>query len=66
MELSVLFLSQTPLLKLSLLDKIFEILAEGSAMGSPVSLAIMERTVILSFGMNHIASALDASPRVDP
>jgi len=54
MELSVLFLSQTPLLKLSLLDKIFEILAEGSAVGSLVSLAIMERTVILSFGMGRI------------
>jgi len=37
-----------------LLDKIFEILAEGSTLGSPVSLEIMERAVVLRFGTGSI------------
>ena len=41
-------------LKISLLDKIFEKLAEGPTLGSPVSLAIVKRVVVLLSGIGRV------------
>jgi len=41
-------------LKISLLDKTFEILTEGMALGTPVFLVIMERAIVFRSGMERI------------
>ena len=41
-------------LKISLLDKTFEILTKGLAMGSPVSLVVMEAAVVFHSGIREI------------
>ena len=40
--------------KMYLLDKTFEILVEGLVLGSPVSLTIMEREIVLRSGTGRI------------
>ena len=59
MKFFAVFLSGTllrvyVLSKIFLLDKIFEIFEDGPTLGSSVSFAIMERTVVLRSGMGII------------
>ena len=49
-----------------LLDKIFDILVEGSTLGSPMSLAIRERVVVFRSGTRRIMLLRFRKPTGDP
>jgi len=73
MKFFAVFLSRTllrvyVLSNISLLDKIFEIFADGPTLGSSLSFAIYGKNSSSSLrdGDNHVASVPDASLRVDP